>query len=112
MPMTNLQKLEALLWGSFWSALGGITTGMSDLIASALEGHPANFQHVLHRAYIGMAIGIFHYWQKQQALFTPSPVLIEDTTQTVRTPAGQPDIVVQTHKETTTVSSEAPKVGP
>lgn len=110
--MTNLEKLEALLWGSFWSALGGLTTGVADLIASALEGHPATFQHVLNRAYIGMAIGIFHYWQKQQALFTPAPVLVEDTRQTIITPAGQPDIVVETHKETTTVKPDDPKVGP
>lgn len=101
--MTNLQKLKALLWGSFWAGLGGITTGTADIVAGSFEaGHVFSWDHVLHRAYVGIGIGIFTYWQQQKALFTPPPVLVEDTIQTLKTPPGQDDVVLHTHKETTT----------
>jgi hypothetical protein len=112
MPMTNLQKLEALLWGSFWAALGGLTTGSADWIATMIDYPQNDWTHTARVAGVGALMGIAGYWRKNKALFEPPPVLIEDTTQIVRTPPGQPDIVVDTHKETKTVSSEEPKVGP
>jgi|SRR5882724_4044437 len=105
--LTNLQKLSALFWGCFWAGLGGVTTGGSDVIAGLFEdSHHLDWNHVLHRAYAGIGIGIWAYWQQQKALFTPPPVLVEDTRATIRTPAGQPDIVIDTHKETMTVKPD------
>lgn len=100
--MTNLQKIQALAWGSFWSALGGLTFGGAEILVQLSEPIIV-WKHVFKIAGVGMMGGIILYWKQQTALFTPSPVMIEDTRQIVRTPPGQADLIIDTHKETQTV---------
>lgn len=73
----NLKKLKSLLWGMFWAGLGGLTTGLSDVLVTLASYDSNDWDHTWKVVGVGGLLGAAGYLKQQQALFSPPPVALQ-----------------------------------